>query len=61
MIRREKLIAVISSGDIHLGGGDGWALVVTDSRIVGARRPETVGVPEPFLWVARVSSDEGRG
>ena len=60
MIRREKLIAVISSGDIHLGGGDGWALVVTDGRIVGARRAETVGVPEPYLWVAKESTEEGR-
>jgi hypothetical protein len=60
MIRREKLIAVISSGDIHPGGRDGWALVITDGRIVGTRRPEAVGVPEPFLWVAGRSADEGR-
>ena len=58
MIRREKLIAVISSEDLRFGSGDGCALVVTDARIVGARRGEDSGVSDPYLWSATGSSQE---
>jgi hypothetical protein len=60
MMRREKLISVISSGDIHIGGGDGYALVVTESRVVGAHRPDSVGIPEPYLWLVTESSEADR-
>ena len=35
-------------------------LVPARLRIVGARRAETVGVPEPYLWVAKESTEQGR-
>ncbi|MDA4134060.1 MAG: hypothetical protein OK441_00640 [Thaumarchaeota archaeon] len=60
MIRHERLIAVISSGDIRLGRGSGFALVVTDGRIVGTSRLESLGIPEPYLWVEGGSSETGR-
>jgi hypothetical protein len=60
VIRHERLIAVISSGDIRLGGENGCALVVTDGRIVGASRSESLGIAEPYLWVEAESSETGR-
>ena len=60
MLTREKLIAVISSGDLHFRNGDGYALVITDGRIVGAPRAEALGVPDPYLWSAKGSSEEER-
>ena len=60
MMRREKLLAIISSPDLHLGGGDGYALVVTDGRIVGSGRPGPAGVSVPRLWSATGSSEADR-
>jgi len=60
MLRREKLIAVISSGDLHFRNGEGYELVITDGRIVGAPRAAALGVPDPFLWSAEGSSEEER-
>ena len=60
MIRHERLIAVISSGDVRLGAGNGCSLVITDGRIVGTSRPESLGIPEPYLWVEGESSEKGR-
>jgi hypothetical protein len=60
MFPREKLIAVISSGDLHFRNGEGYALVITDGRIVGATRGAGPGVPGPYLWSAEGSSEEER-
>ncbi len=60
MIRHERLVAVISSGDIRLGGANGCALVVTDGRIVGSSRSESLGTPEPYLWVEGESPEISR-
>ena len=58
MMRREKLIAVISSEDLHVGGEGGYSLVVTDSRIIGANKGDLPDFGEPYLWLATESSQE---
>src|ERR1022692_94216 len=57
MIRREILIGVISSADVHRGGGNGYMLLFTDSRIIGANRPASKDIPESYSWTRTGSSE----
>jgi hypothetical protein len=57
MIRREILIGVISSADLHRGGGNGYMLLFTNSRIVGANRPVSKDIPESYFWTTTESSE----
>jgi hypothetical protein len=50
MIRREIMIGVISSADLHRGVGNGYMLLFTNSRIVGANRPVSKDIPESYFW-----------
>jgi hypothetical protein len=56
MIRRETLIGIVSSADIHRGGGGGYMLLFTDSRVVGADRPASDDIPESYFWTTTGSS-----
>src|ERR1700674_631294 len=49
MMRREELISVISSPNIHRGGGTEYALLITNVRIAGARKPAREGFFEAYL------------
>ncbi|MDA4112816.1 MAG: hypothetical protein OK474_02100 [Thaumarchaeota archaeon] len=57
MIRREILIGVISSADLHRGVGNGYMLLFTNSRIVGANRPVSKDIPESYCWTMTESSE----
>jgi hypothetical protein len=43
MFRREQVIGVVSSWDIRWRESEGYALLITDSRLVGASMPSSTG------------------
>jgi hypothetical protein len=57
MIRREIPIGIISSADLHRGGGNGYMLLFTNSRVVGANRPVSNDIPESYFWTTAESSE----
>jgi hypothetical protein len=40
MLRREQVIGIVSSWDIRWKESEGYSLLVTDSRLIGASRPD---------------------
>src|SRR5580658_6717516 len=40
MLRREQVIGIVSSWDIRWKESEGYSLLITDSRLIGASRPD---------------------
>ena len=40
MLRRENVIGIVSSWDIRRNESEGYSLLFTDERVIGAYRPE---------------------